>query len=768
MASLPTKWAMKRYTFAALTLTSLLTVPPVVTAETATTSEWNITADRIIRFEDPQSVIAEGNIILEKRQLIPQSLSTKPAQATRWDELLGTQTDPPAVSGDEVTGMTANQDQYHIAVTIKADWMAYDVTNQSIKARGNVQVLRKEDTLAASMAKVDLNSETGSFQDAVIIRKEGELHLEGKSIEKTGINTYRIQNGWVVTCKVDEGETPPWSFASADTTIKQEGYAVLKHARFRIKNIPVFYTPYMILPVKTERQTGLLLPEFSSSENSGFSFNLPFYWVLSDSMDVTLFPELYEKRGFMPGIEFRYVTSEENKGAFMASYLHDNLTDPSETAYYADTGFTHTNQDRYWIRGKADHNFGLWQTRLDIDLVSDRDYLTEFNSGYTGLSGTNGRFKEMFGRGFDNKTDDTRENSFRVLRSWNNIFLEGDILAINDVRETKSSPTPLWKLPSLGFSGIIPLWQTGISLNWNNEYVNYYREDGVGAHRFDIHPSLSTNLPLPSFLESRAELGVRDTLYMVEEYGDGVWTNDDDQNRFTADFELEVASTFMRHFNFHGENVTGLDHQIRPFIRYSFIPEVDQDELPTFDDQDFIDETNSITYGIDNFFDLYTNRGWRDYGYLKISQSYEFKDEASDEPLSDLLIRLGINPLASLHFEYETEIDMYGDGFVRHSVEGEYTNSRGDLFSLEYSFNEPEEIEQINAQMQTSIGSRWSTTVEVVHSIEFDETIEANFSLGYTADCWGLEFQSKYSPEDTRFMILFNLANIGTPFGLNL
>lgn len=62
----------KRYlTATALALFALCAVPAVHSAETVATEEWNITADKITRYEDPQSVVAEGNIILQKREKLP-------------------------------------------------------------------------------------------------------------------------------------------------------------------------------------------------------------------------------------------------------------------------------------------------------------------------------------------------------------------------------------------------------------------------------------------------------------------------------------------------------------------------------------------------------------------------------------------------------------------------------------------------------------------------------------------------------------------------
>jgi LPS-assembly protein len=51
----------------------------------------------------------------------------------------------------------------------------------------------------------------------------------------------------------------------------------------------------------------------------------------------------------------------------------------------------------------------------------------------------------------------------------------------------------------------------------------------------------------------------------------------------------------------------------------------------------------------------------------------------------------------------------------------------------------------------------------VEHSIANDETNEANVSLIYQALCWSVELGSQYTPTDTSIMLMFNLANLGSP-----
>ena len=764
----PHRGAVRLFLLTALSAAGLIIPAGAIAEESMSTEEWDITADRIIRYEKPQSIVAEGNIELVKRKKVPPKAKVAEEEVSDWTLLLEEDAVPQEITPEDLP--EAAEDVYVTEVTIKADWVAYDVALNSIKARGNVAVITEEDQLYAEQATVNLESETGTFTNATILRDEHDLHLEGEVIEKTGYKTYHIENGWVITCKVDEGETPPWSFAASDAVIEQDGYAVLKHARFQVKDIPVFYMPWMIVPVKNKRQTGFIFPEFSSSGNSGFGFNIPFFWNISDSTDLTIYTEYMVNRGYMPGLEFRYVKSDTDKGVAMANYLHDELSDPSETEYYRDTGYTHDNKDRYWIRGKADQVFGDdWITRLDIDIVSDRDYLTEFSNGSTGYKDSNEYFLETFGRSFENKTDDQRANTLKVLKSWGTTSFTGEFLAINDVRADKTGDSPLWKLPQLNYDGAIPLGGFGdLTLDWDSSYVNFWREEGTGGHRFDVYPKLSAPIPLSQYLESRAEIGIRDTYYVVENYGDSEWENDDTQNRFLYDLHAEVGTTLMRTFGLGSESYSGLNHQIRPYVEYDFRPDEDQDDLPYFSSIDRIGEKNAVTYGIDNFFDLLSEKGSSaEYGYIKLKQNYSFLDEDSDEPFSDVYAKIKWIPVRSSSIVYKTYFDVYGDGFVSHNLEGYYYNSRGDQFGIEYYYSDDGETEQINGLLTAALLANWSIDLKVEHSLADEETNEADLSLIYQAACWSVEFATEYTPDDTSFLVIFNLANLGSPFGLH-
>lgn len=738
--------------------------PLQVAAEEIKAAQWNITADKMTRYENPPSIIAEGNVVLEKTQEIER----KKSKDRSWDELL----EETEVAKEAEEEGTETITQTRTLTTIKADWIVYDINLGSIKARGNLFVNVGDDILMADKGEVDLNRETGKFTDAAIIRQDKNVHLEGKVIEKTGDLTYHIEDGWVITCKLKEGETPPWSFAAKDADITDGGYAILKHTTFRIKNIPILYTPWMLIPVKRSRQTGFLFPTISSSDRDGFGLTLPFFFNLSPSSDLTVYPEYMAKRGLMAGFEFRYILDQESKGGLMLNYLNDDLSDPSEVDYYREGNFTHTNQDRYWIRGKADQDINGWVTRLDVDIVSDRDYLTEFTSGMTGFTESNEDFIDVFGRGFESKTIDERKNSFRVLKSWTNMSLQGDLIAINDVRLDKTDPTPLWQMPQINFTGLLPIRETMFNFDWDVNYINYWREDGVGAHRLDVFPRLSSPLPLGQYLEATAEIGLRDTAYIIQEYGDADWNGNDSENRFLVDFLTEVGTTLVRDFYTDLGNINRWSHTFRPFVNYRFIPDVDQDDLPSFDQTDRIEDSNLITYGIDNWFKISSSKDGseyeRDYGYIKIDQGYDLRSEKSDNPLTPVHVKIGYWPIRDTWMVYRTDIDVYGEGATSYSLEGGYRNSRGDAFAVDYRYNQLSNINSVTANAQVHLFYNLLARYYIERSIAYSTTIEENIALIYKPSCWSVELSTNYTPGNQKIMLVFRLANIGNPLGVDL
>ena len=741
-------------------LFALFSVP----AEAATSIEarqWNVTADKMIREENPPLLIAEGNVLLEKKEPVEP----------------GAQTMGPIPPKNGVEGGQASP-ELKTVTTIKADRVAYDLTKGTMEATGHLLIYVGGDILTADSGLIDLNKSTGSFKNASVVRQDKDVHFEGQLIEKTGELTYHIQDGWVVTCKLQPGEVPPWSFAAADTEITDGGYAFLKHATFRIKDVPVLYSPVMLLPAKRTRQTGLLFPSFYMSDRDGFGAEIPLFINLSPSSDLTLYPRYFANRGVMFGAEFRYVLDEESKGMFMGHFLDDDLSDPSEVSYYEDGGFTHTNSDRYWLRGKADQDIGRWATRLDVDVVSDKDYLSEFDSGSTSFDTSNKRFQDVFGRGCFDKNNDYRGNTFGALRNWGNgstAFL-AEMYAVNDVSEavyTADNPSRAWKLPSLTYSGLLPVGSAkdGPDFSWDANYTDFWRDKGVGAQRFDVLPTVTTGIPLTPYLESYVSAGVRNTSYLIQDNEASDWQDTDSENRFLYNLNTEVGSTLMRDFGVDFGEVNSVSHTLRPYMAYGYTEIPEEKTLPQFDPVDDLEEQNTVYLGVNNFFAISGERNGRsferDYAFLRIKQGYDFRSVESDTPLTPVEMETGWYPLERLLFKYTTKYDVYGDGQYYHSLDSSYSSTTGDWLTLSYRYDDLEAVNSVSGTVWYNLPYNLGVGYSLERNIENSNTIEETVALRYVQPCWSVELSSHDESGDRSFMITFRLANIGNPLGFD-
>ena len=168
---------------------------PSAGAQKVVTEEWDISADKVIRYEKPESIVAEGNIVLVKRKKMPPKPPGQDAVegVTDWYILL--EEAPP--QEEIVTPESIETDQepvYEEQVTIKADWMVYDADLGRVKARGNLLIDVGPDQLSAESGVVDLEDETGTFENATILRQYKDMHLEGRVVDhRLGTKTGNVK-----------------------------------------------------------------------------------------------------------------------------------------------------------------------------------------------------------------------------------------------------------------------------------------------------------------------------------------------------------------------------------------------------------------------------------------------------------------------------------------------------------------------------------------------------------------------------------------------
>src|SRR5207249_4105203 len=90
----------------------------------------------------------------------------------------------------------------------------------------------------------------------------------------------------------------------------------------------------------------------------------PFYWAISDSQDMTVAPGVYTKRGFGGSAEYRYVLSQEEKGAMSGAFVYESFKNGAVRGY-----------------GSVKHEWKISPSlslTADLNGVSDDDVLRDY------------------------------------------------------------------------------------------------------------------------------------------------------------------------------------------------------------------------------------------------------------------------------------------------------------------------------------------------------------------------------------------------------
>ncbi len=692
---------------------------------------------------------------------------------------------------------------------IRADEIRFDRKEQVITAEGNVFMASRGDTVSGKRVVMDMDAETGQIDQGRIFFKDKHFYITGQHIEKLGENKYRARRVRVTTCDPDN---PDWQITGRDLKLEVEGYGTLYDAALRVKDVPVLYTPYLFFPVKIKRQSGFLIPEMGYSNEKGAEYLQPYYWVINDSADMTFYAHHMGLRGEKVGAEYRQVFGEDSRVTLMYDYFHDEKVndEPDDEYAYGGDDYLRPNDDRYWFRMKQDQKLGYGiSAQLDLDIVSDQDYLQEFEEGYTGFDAADEYFESEFGRDLDDNTDDTRENRLNFYKGWDQYGLNAELRWYDDIikRRWEDTDDTAQRLPEIQFNALKqPLFESPLYYQLDSEYVYCWREDGVKGHRADIHPTLFWPLHFEPFLYVEPSVGFRETTWWIETYDGRMSTSDKKKSRAMYNLNLEVSSELYRVFSFGQKNSSKLKHTMIPEIAYEYVPYEDQKRYPVFDDDlDVIEEENKVTYSLTNTFTLRQKKKGKNgdskkpnYRYnrlcrFKIWQSYDIGEARDDDgadqdshvdwenreerrPFSPIEAELDINLFSWWRLDADAAWDVYENQFVTYNAASVFKNNRGDRLRLEYRYDR-DVVESIYLESKVVLNDAFNAYAIHECTLEGEDTdseeedddnidIETGFGIEYKSGCWSIQvgYLQEADEHSYTFMVnLYGLGEVGSP-----
>ncbi|MFK0311854.1 LPS-assembly protein LptD [Pseudomonas sp. NPDC090233] len=539
----------------------------------------------------------------------------------------------------------------------------YQAENRG-ELKGNVKIRDNGSLVVGDEAQIQLDTGEAQVDNAEYVMHKS--HIRGNALyAKRGENAIiRLKDGTYTTC---EPGSNAWQLKGNNITLNPAtGFGTATNVTLRVKDFPVFYTPYIYFPIDDRRQSGFLPPSFSSTSDTGFMLVTPYYFNLAPNYDATLYPRYMTKRGLLMEGEFRYLT-KSSEGQFGGAYLNDKNDDRKDQTDY--------KEQRWMINWQ--HKGGLDErlmTEVDYTDISDPFYFQDLESDQIGI-----------------ETHDVVNQQGAL--TWRGDNYTARLNAQAYEMATLSQITPYNKLPQLTVDGMLPYHPGGVDFSYQTEAVRFDRdlkddfvtdEDGnpdfsagaagrrldenvsgiarANGNRLNFAPAISLPMqasygfvtPKLKYVYTNYDLdldsqGKQQAIAQSGTPGYGSYSSS--ISRDVPVFSVDSGLYFDRNTSMFGNNYR---QTLEPRLFYLYVPYKDQKDIPLFDTSETLFNYDSLFRdnrfsGIDRIGDEnklslgVTTRWIEDNGFerqnFSIGQAYYFKDRKAQLPGIDYRTR---------------------------------------------------------------------------------------------------------------------------------
>ncbi|CAM6790613.1 LPS assembly protein LptD [Enterobacter asburiae] len=665
---------------------------------------------------------------------------------------------------------------------------------RTVDALGNVhyddnQVILKGPKAWSNLNTKDTNVWKGDYQ---MVGRQGRGDAD--LMKQRGENRYTIlENGTFTSCLPGSNT---WSVVGSEVIHdREEQVAEIWNARFKLGPVPIFYSPYLQLPVGDKRRSGFLIPNAKYSTSNYFEFYLPYYWNIAPNMDATITPHYIHKRGnIMWENEFRYLT-HAGAGLMELDYL------PSDKVFQ-DEHPTEGDKHRwlfYWQHaGVMDQ---VWRFNVDYTKVSDSSYFNDFSSKYG--SSTDGYATQKFSVGYAIQNFDATVSTKQF-----------------QVFSDQSTPT-YGAEPQLD----VNWYQNDVGPFDTHVYaqaVHFVNTDSDMPEATRVHLEPTVNLPWSNDWASlNTEAKLMATHYQQKNVDNYNATNDthlaESVNRTLPQFKMDGKLIFERDMALLADGYT---QTLEPRMQYLYVPYRDQSKIQNYDSSllqsdysglfrdrtygglDRIASANQLTTGV-------TTRVYDDAAVerfnVSVGQIYYFTESRTGD---DNINWEKDNKTGSLVWAGDTywrmtdrwglrggvQYDTRLDNIATSSAAIEYRRDEDRMVQLTYRYASPEYIQatlpsyagserykdgisQVGGAASWPIADRWSIVGAYYFDTNANKSADQMVGLQYNSCCYALrvgyerklngwDTQNNQSKYDNVIGFNFELRGLSSNYGL--
>ncbi|EGQ8120766.1 LPS assembly protein LptD [Vibrio cholerae] len=630
---------------------------------------------------------------------------------------------------------------------IAADNVTLHQQENVVVAEGNVQFSDGEIKTHSTKATNHLNTDEMTLENTRYQFLCEPGRGEAVYVSKTGKAVYEIEDGSITSCP--DGDNA-WRMRASSIDVDQnEEIATFYNPRLEVQNVPVFYLPYLTVPIGDTRKTGFLYPTASYGSRNGYSFEVPIYWNLAPQYDLETTFNYMQKRGTQLNSVFRYLT-DFGAGQIKSEYLAEDQL--------------HTELGDRWAF-QYEHN-GIfqqaWKFEIDYSKVSDINYFSHIDSG--------------IGNREDGQLIQEGRATYRS-DNWDSALLVRDFQLLTEDKNRSNLPYRL--MPQLSYNYYAPETMKYLDLDLVS-HISRFETDARGkpsATRVHIEPGLK--IPFSNTWGN----------WTTEARVLGTYYQQDLDKTTDAKLEESVARVIPEIRSVAGivleRDTVLLDdytQTLEPKIQYLYVPEKYQDNIGLYDSTelqtdyyglfrsrkysgvDRIESANQVSYGASTrFFDSnYKERLNIAFGQIfyldsKLNPSNDnSKDKESS--YSAWAVEMDFNFADYLFYHGGIQYDINGQavqlgnstleyrfagGYLQTNyryVDKDYICSVRGCSSDGYSSLTKDGISQAGLLASYQLTRKWSASGQYYYDLTTDEALEWLANLTYTSDCWYVGF----------------------------
>lgn len=636
---------------------------------------------------------------------------------------------------------------------LKADKLIFNQKTKELIAEGNV-VLTRPDGVEMVSDRAELS---GDFKECVIQMvqmklADGSMFKAASIVRTDNGNIIDLTKAFYTPCTYCEEERPLWSIRAGEIIHNyKEKRFTYKNAVLEIKEIPVFYWPYLRYPdFQVKRETGFLTPSLRGSSEMGTGFDLPFFWAISDSQDLTITPTISfthtpliqgEYRGFFTKgrLDVSFSATKDNDDKNLAHIKADMEYDINDKFRLTGQLFR-TNNETYFRRYPISH---VDEQEPWIESNLNLDYFDENVFGYARLYS------------FQTLRRNVKQNTLPIVPQLNYLYTTSPLWkglyattqintagVYSDVmpQSTRLSVEQAFQMPYISDLGFVV--DSRASFRIDGYTIETSEDKTVDTSRF--YPNMSVKVRYPLMQNAEKYSQILEPIIM------GVWAPNSKNkevipNEDSADFELNDVNLFSpnRYAGYDRvETGTRLNYGVQwtVFGNNGF-------SLSTLVGQSYNfrkDDTLSENSGLSDNFSSYVGRVRLGYKNIRLNYRFRLSNDDLSQEMTEFRLSAGIRPF-SMSLSY---LNLKG-----------HHQKTGTL----------QEREEVTLRAQAQLTQNWSVGgMYKYNMVKKGGPLETTAYLQYENECMAIAFSGEkdYTEDkdykgDTSFFVRLYLKTLG-------